>query len=76
AQYRLGLCSLDSKEKAKWYEKAAEQGYVPAMRELGECYERGMGVAKSKKNAIFWYRKGAEKDDSKCKDALERLGAL
>ena len=76
AQYRLGLCSLDSKEKAKWYEKAAEQGYVPAMRELGECYERGMGVAKSKKNAIFWYRKGAEKNDSKCKDALERLGAL
>lgn len=74
----LGVDKSDS-SAVEWYAKSANGhyivllsttgsaewfGYPPAMRELGECYERGRGVQKSLDQAIIWYRKAATMDDS------------
>ena len=38
------------------------------------CYENGTGVEKNIDKAVYWYKKGAEKGDADCKEALKRLG--
>lgn len=45
---------------AKWYHKAAEQGFAHAQCNLGFLYENGQGVQQNNKKAIEWYRKAAE----------------
>ena len=52
--------SQDYGEAVKWYRKAADQGQVGAMEELGRIYERGWGTAKSPAEAARWYRKAAD----------------
>ncbi|MFA6710666.1 MAG: tetratricopeptide repeat protein [Candidatus Methanomethylophilaceae archaeon] len=52
AQYELGIAyclgqngrKIDFKEAAKWFQKAVDQGYLPAKRELGIMYLSGEGV--------------------------------
>ena len=46
----------------KWYRQAAEQGDANAMMWLVECYEKGLGVARSAEEAAKW-RAEAEKAD-------------
>ena len=46
-----------------WITKAAENGEVDAMYEIGSIHEMGGGP---KPKAIFWYRKGAEAGDRFC----------
>ena len=53
--------------------KAASQGDVHAMAELGERYEEGDGVQQDIAQAIRWYRLAAEHGD---KDAYERAEEL
>jgi TPR repeat protein len=79
-QFRIGLCFLeatgvkkDQKEGINWLNKAAAQGFSPAMHQLGECYEKGIGVAANEKEAIEWYSKAAIQGDEKSFKALERL---
>ena len=50
----------DWEEAAKWFFKAAEQGYADAQCKLGEYYEVGKGVKQDKVEAVKWYRKAAE----------------
>jgi hypothetical protein len=45
---------------AQWFEKAATDGHVEAMSELGLCYELGCGVEQSDQQALDWYTKAAE----------------
>ncbi len=47
AQYELAgyfkngkFVDEDIKEATKWYQRAADQDYAPALSQLGECYER------------------------------------
>ena len=47
-------------EAAKWYRKAAEQGYADAQCDLGYLYDQGLGVTKNYTEAVKWYRKAAE----------------
>ena len=38
-------------EAAKWYEKAAEQGYRLAIAKMVRCYRRGVGVDRDEAEA-------------------------
>lgn len=44
-------------QAAVWYQKAADQGYAPAMIDLGQLYERGLGVPKDPVKAVNLYRR-------------------
>ena len=47
-------------EAVKWYRKAAEQGNANAQKNLGVCYEKGLGVSKDQAEADKWFHKAAE----------------
>jgi len=44
--------TINFAEAARWYEKAADQGFNEARQELGYLYERGLGVAKDPLKAL------------------------
>ena len=44
------------------YQQAADQGYLPAICDLGLCYELGMGVEMDKLRAAELYREAADQD--------------
>lgn len=52
------------------YKVFADKGYAPAIFELANCYEQGLGVAEDYKKAIELYEKAAELDNT---EAMERL---
>lgn len=56
AAFKLGKFE----EAAKFYQKAAEQGHVPAQFNMGIMYDIGRGVTQDYQQAIFWYGKAAE----------------
>jgi len=68
AQFRLGRLVQDGapglkqnpEAAAKLYEGAAKQGHVEAQNWLGYAYQHGLGVPKSKENAMLWYSRAAE----------------
>ncbi len=39
----------------KWLRKAAEQGYVGSMNNLGAIYDAGLGVKEDWREAAKWY---------------------
>lgn len=54
-----------SKEIAEsLYRKAAERGYARGQWELGYMYESGRVVETNYEQAVYWYRKAADQDDS------------
>ncbi len=72
AQGKYGYCllwgwngiSTDPKTGFLWTKKAAEQGLVYALANLGLCYEKGLGVAIDAKEAVACYRRAAEKGNA------------
>ncbi len=61
-QYNLGIMydngrgvPQDYVEAAKWYRKAAEQGYVDAQYNLGTMYGQGKGVSRDFVQAQLWF---------------------
>ena len=45
--YENGVgASADRSKAFEWYKKAAEQGHVKAQCNLGNCYEKGIGVTR------------------------------
>ena len=50
---------VDVVAAAQWFEKAAEEGHIEAMAELGLCYELGCGVEQADETALDWYTKAA-----------------
>lgn len=53
--------------------RAAEDGYAPALAQVGYFYEKGVGVMESKEKAKEWYLKAIAKGD---RTAEKRLDAL
>ena len=47
------------KEAAKWYEKAAKQGCVPAMMALAQICDAGKIIDRDENRAVEWYQKAA-----------------
>jgi hypothetical protein len=63
AQNLLGTWYLGQKDyssAAKWFQKAAEQGYADAQLRLGLQYYSGQGVTEDKAKGLEWIRKAAE----------------
>jgi len=69
AMFNLGRYATTTDEKFKWYLKSAEAGFVPGMFKAGQ-YAEDLG---DKETAIKWYKKAAEKGDSKARHALEAI---
>jgi len=73
AQYVLGNkyfngeggVPMDRAVAAKWYRKAAEQGFAKAQNRLGFLYDLGLGVPENDVEAVKWYRKAAEQGFAK-----------
>jgi TonB family protein len=60
--YHLGRNGVkrDDAEAARWYRKAAEQGYAEGQINLGLMYQSGEGVKQDYAEAVSWYPKAAE----------------
>ena len=54
-------------------EKAAQEKYTAAMLAMGQMYEYGWGVGKSRKYALYWYKEAAGAGSREAEKALARL---
>ncbi len=77
AQHALGLMYAegagtprDGLKAAKWYVKAAEQGFAQSQYNLAVSYYTGIGVSQDYAMAAAWYRKAAEQGDSRAQNNL------
>ena len=68
-----GLAGPDFRSAARWFSRAAEQGYPVAEYRLAASYEFGRGVPMNFAEAANWYQKAAE---SGYHEALYPLGAV
>jgi localization factor PodJL len=62
-------------EAAKWYDRAADGGIVPAMFRLGTLYEKGLGGKKDVDAAKRYYIRAAERGNAKAMHNLAVLDA-
>jgi hypothetical protein len=58
-------------EAARWYRKAADQGFARGRINLGFLYEKGLGVERDPAAALQWYRKAAGLGESIALDSGE-----
>ncbi|MEH2550484.1 localization factor PodJL [Bradyrhizobium sp. AZCC 2262] len=65
----------DLDEAAKWYDRAAQAGVVPAIFRLGTFYEKGLSVKKDVDIARRYYAQAAERGSAKAMHNLAVLDA-
>ena len=65
--------SQDYPQAAKWYERAAEQGFAAAQFMMGFLYEHGKGVRRVYARALDHYRSAADQEHA---TAANNLAAL
>lgn len=53
---------VDAAESFRWYQKAAENGDIPSMEQMGDWYSTGEVTGKNLLRAVSWYGKAAEKE--------------
>ncbi|MGB6400369.1 MAG: hypothetical protein WBF73_32490, partial [Bradyrhizobium sp.] len=82
AAYEIGLRFAEGKgvapnfdEAAKWYDRAAQAGLVPAIFRLGTLYEKGLSVKKDTGIARRYYLQAAERGNAKAMHNLAVLDA-
>ncbi|MBR5430199.1 MAG: sel1 repeat family protein, partial [Firmicutes bacterium] len=63
----------DQAESARWYKKAAEQGFAKAQFNLGYDYANGEGVAQDYAEAARWYKQAAEQGHASAQFNLAQL---
>jgi len=80
AEYEVGIrfaegrtVTQNSEEAARWLDRAARAGIVPAQFRLGSLYEKGLGVKKDIETARKLYIVAAEKGHAK---AMHNLAVL
>ena len=57
------LCMEGKYEEAvPLFKEYAEQGDARAQKNLGYCYEKGIGTSKNEQEAFRWYMKSAEQE--------------
>jgi TPR repeat protein len=66
---------MRDREAVKWYRRAAEQGFVWAQRDIGECYVKGKGVVKNELLAYQWYLLASANGDETASNDLPALEA-
>ena len=73
----LGKEVQNFKKAFEWYKKGAEGGNPTAMHNISIMYNKGIGVAKDKSKASYWYQKaldnGIAKTDTLSRDASEKI---
>jgi TPR repeat protein len=74
AKFLLAERERNAHRAYKLYREAADGGYGPAMRKLGDCHTNGRGTSRSEVDAVNWYRRAAMAGDEESKQILERLG--
>jgi TPR repeat protein len=60
----------DYAEAARWYRKAADQGYPKAQYDLGTMYYSGLGVPQDRTEANRWFHKAATQNNKDARRAL------
>ncbi|MBR1135476.1 MULTISPECIES: tetratricopeptide repeat protein [Bradyrhizobium] len=82
AAYEVGVRFAEGKgiaanyeEAAKWYDRAAQAGLIPAVFRLGTFYEKGLGVKKDADIARRYYVVAAERGNAKAMHNLAVLDA-
>jgi localization factor PodJL len=82
AAYEIGVRFAEGKgvpanydEAAKWYERSAQAGLVPAIFRLGTLYEKGLSVKKDIDVARRYYLQAAERGNAKAMHNLAVLDA-
>ncbi|MGJ4890601.1 hypothetical protein ACQR1Y_20565 [Bradyrhizobium sp. HKCCYLRH3099] len=82
AAYEVGVRFAEGKgvganyeEAAKWYDRAAQAGLIPAVFRLGTFYEKGLGVKKDPDIARRYYVVAAERGNAKAMHNLAVLDA-
>jgi localization factor PodJL len=82
AAYEIGVRFAEGKgvatnfdEAAKWYDRAAQAGLVPAIFRLGTFYEKGLSVNKDVEIARRYYLQAAERGNAKAMHNLAVLDA-
>jgi localization factor PodJL len=62
-------------DAARWYDRAAQAGVIPATFRLGTLYEKGLGVTKDADTARRYYVQAAERGNAKAMHNLAVLDA-
>jgi localization factor PodJL len=82
AAYEIGMRYAEGKgvapnfdEAAKWYDRAAQAGVVPAIFRLGTFYEKGLSVSKDPDIARRYYIQAADRGNAKAMHNLAVLDA-
>jgi localization factor PodJL len=82
AAYEIGVRFAEGKgvpasydDAAKWYDRAAQAGLVPAIFRLGTLYEKGLSVKKDLDIARRYYLQAAERGNAKAMHNLAVLDA-
>jgi localization factor PodJL len=82
AAYEIGVRFAEGKgvaanfeDAAKWYDRAAQAGLIPAVFRLGTFYEKGLGVKKDPDIARRYYVMAAERGNAKAMHNLAVLDA-
>jgi localization factor PodJL len=82
AAYEVGVRFAEGKgvpanydEAAKWYDRAAQAGLVPAIFRIGTLYEKGLSVKKDIDIARRYYLQAAERGNAKAMHNLAVLDA-
>jgi hypothetical protein len=65
----------DDVQAVRWFELAAEQGYVAAQGALGAYYWRGRGVPADLSKAYFWSAIAMAQGDEMSKSRIEGLSS-
>lgn len=58
-----GILPMDAEMTVYWYTRSANLGNSHGMRGLGQCLQRGMGIAKDEVKAVEWFQKAATLGD-------------
>ena len=63
----------DYAESARWYRKAADQGFAPSQTVLGTMYALGLGVEKNISKARYWLQTACGNGDQNGCEFLNKL---
>lgn len=81
-QFNLGIMCIydydglpeDLKKPEEWFQKAANQGHVPAQYYLARTYEEGLGgVTPDLEKALEWYTKAAKPGSAPAQSRLAKM---
>ena len=82
AQWRLGTLyrtgdgvRQSDSEAVEWFQRAAEQRFIPALSALGSQYWAGRGVPQDYNKAYFWYDIALAEGDPNAESQLQDLTA-